>query len=842
MKRYFYILPLAVAAFFTAKMSAQSETQRVEIPPLLKTEWGQQAPFYYKTPVINGEHAKTGCVATAMSQVIYFHKFPSQGKQDVFSFDNFSFDFANHTFDYSKMKEKYDKSDNASDPSVEEVATLMYACGVTANMDYGVESSAGNFSMIPGALNEWFLYPLDGMGMLLKDYFTLEEWEEIVYEELSEGRPVLYMGGNGESSHVFVCDGYKDGKFHMNLGWYGEKNDYLPLSNLLTERVGKPGLWSMNSSQRIIRGVRLADEKEPGPLATASSFSFDPATNTFTLDGVSCYVNNTHIIPGIKLENADNSKEYLVWSGNEAILNRSNASISYTITLSDIEDGNYTIRPVYKLTDDSTDTPKVYPVFCKIVNTRYYIADISSNIITNPKEGSDIVVNVSVSEYNPASSFIKGENYGYGFTLFAENNGNTTITRVGVKFCDPETDEEVRSTNYTVSLAPGECKTISLGIPYTANPGEYDMYIYDNTTKQNFCDPIRVIYHSNAKIATVENSKYRYMPLSEDSDEAIILLPKTTTYAIDDEGDVEIESSVNLNGKDYRITELGPRLLYGREDITSLTIPSTVKKIDAGAFGNCTNLSEITVNAITPPEVHPSAFDASTVANATLNVPEGSVELYKESPVWNEFSYATEDEDDEPGSLYMSDFSIAPENYFVATLNLDTDKEYYGCQFNLQVPVGLTITPDGVSVADGLNKNFTVGQGAIKDDNTYPIVMYSSNNTAYPTGNTAILDIRFLADSDFKGGTVNISEILFSEAGDNNKFFDVAFEDTSCYVTVDLETSVEAIIPGNMPADIYNVSGIPVFSNINPSEVMSLLAPGVYIVKSKEKTYKILKH
>ena len=843
MKRYFYILLLTIAAVFPTKMSAQSESTRAEIKPLLKTEWGQQAPFYYKTPLINGEHAKTGCVATAMSQVIYFHKFPTQGKQDVFSFDNFSFNFADHTFDYSKMKEKYDKTDNASDPSVEEVATLMYACGVTANMDYGVESSAGNFSMIPGALNEWFLYPLDGMGMLLKDYFTLEEWEEIVYEELSEGRPVLYMGGNGESSHVFVCDGYKDGKFHMNLGWYGEKNDYLPLSNLLTERVGKPGLWSMNSSQRIIRGVRLADDKEPGPLATASSFSFDPATNTFSLDGLSCYVNNTHILPGISLVNEDNSKEYVVWSGEEAIINRSNSSIFYTVALSEIEDGNYTIRPVYKLTDDSSEQPMVYPVFCKIVNTRYYTADISSNTITNPKEGSDIVVNVSVSEYNPASSFIKGENYGYGFTLFAENNGNTTITRIGVKFCKPGTDEEERSTNYTVSLAPGECKTLSLGIPYTANPGEYDMYIFDNTTKQNFCDPIRVIYHSNAKITYVDNSKYRFMPLSEDSDEAIILLPKTTTYTVDDEGDVEIESSVNLNGKEYRITELGPRLLYGREDITSLTIPSTVKKIDAGAFGNCANLSEITVNATTPPELHPSAFNTNTIETASLNVPEGSEDLYKDSPVWSEFNYSTEGEEDAPGSLYMPNFSIVPGTYFDATIKLDTENLYYGCQFSIKVPDGLTIASDGVSVADVLEgKNFTVQNGAITDDNSYTIVMFSSNNTPYPTGNNSIIDIRFLSDPYFKGGTISISDIMFSEEGDDNKFYDVEFDDITCSVTTDVETSVEGIISNNMLVDIYNVSGVQIFSNINPSEAMHLLAAGVYIVKSKGKSYKILKH
>lgn len=843
MKRYSYVLLLAIAAFFPAKLSAQNEVQKAEIPPLLKTEWGQQEPFFYKTPVINGIHAKTGCVATAMSQLIYFHKFPTQGKQDIFSFDNFSFDFASHTFDYAKMKEKYNRTDNASDPAVEEVASLMYACGVTANMDYGVDSSSGNFSLIPGALNEWFLYPLDGMGMLLKDFFTLEEWEEIVYEELSEGRPVLYMGGNGESSHVFVCDGYKEGKFHMNLGWYGEKNDYLPLSNLLTERVGKPGLWSMNSSQRIIRGVRLAEDKAPGPLATASSFSFDPATNTFSLSALSCYVNDTRIIPGIRLVSADNSKEYLVWADHQATINRSSSTVSYSVALTDIEDGRYTIRPVYQLADDPAERANVYPVYCKIVNTRYYTADISSNNITNPEGGSDIVTNVSVSEYTPSSTFIKGENYGYGFTLFAENNGNTTITRVGVKFCNPETNEEERNTNYTVSLAPGECKTISLGIPYMANPGEYDMYIYDNATKRNFCDPIRVKYHPASKITSTEGSQFRFMPLSDDSDEAIMLLPKTTTYSTDNEGDVEIASSVNLNGREYRVTELGPRLLYGRNDITSLTIPSTVKKIDAGAFGGCANISEITIEAATPPAVHPSAFDENTLANATLNVPEESMELYKDSPVWSEFNYAADNEAGLPESLSMPDFTIAPGEYFDAVINLDTEKTYYGCEFSITVPKGLNIASDGVSAAYGLqDKNFTVGYGNKDDNDSYKVVMYSPDNSSFPTGNNPIINVKFLADGNFTGGTVAITDILFSEAGSNNVFYDVPFEDTTCHVTADVGTSVEAVSPENVLVDIYNVSGLRVLANVNPSEAISLLTPGVYIVKSKGKSYKFLKH
>lgn len=837
MKRYICILPLALA-IFPAKLSAQGDAQRPEISPLLKTAWGQQAPFYYRTPEINGEHAKTGCVATAMSQLIYFHQYPVQGKQGVFNFDNFSFDFANTNFNYSAMKEKYDKNDSPSDLSVTEVANLMYACGVTVNMDYGVESSSGNFSLIPGALNEWFLYPKEGMGMLVKDYFTTSEWEDVIYEELAAGRPVLYMGGNGASSHVFVCDGYRDGKYHMNLGWYGEKNDYLPLSNLQTERVGKDGLWSMNASQKIIRGIHLEKDEAPGPLATATSFTYDTSTGLFTLTGISCFVDNTPVVPGIRLVNTANSNETVLWADKEAVINRSSSTFSYSVTLSGLEDGEYTIRPAYKLASQN----EAHPVYCNILNTRYYTADISSNSINNPKAGSDIEVNVSISEYTPASTFIKGENYGYGFTVMAENTGNTTITKFGIRFCKPGTDEEVISSSYYDTLAPGDSRTVSLGIPYTAAPGEYDMVVYDAGSMTVLSEPIRVIYHDSREITTIEGSPYRYMPLSADSDEAMILLSKTSAANIMySEGEVEIESTAVINGKEYRIAEIGPRLLYGRDDITSLTIPSTVRKIDAGAFANCSNIAKITVEAPTPPSLHSSAFSAQVVSSAKLSVPAESVSLYREAPVWENFTY--DDASEVPTSMTLDSFTMASGSTASSSLVLKTTQEFTGCQFKMTMPAGLELTSDGIFVNEILKgRNFTVSCSDLNDDNSYTVLMYSSDNTPYPAGENPILDFSFISDPDFKGGLITLSDIVLSKE-DGDVYNDVGIDSSTCLVSTDISTSAAGIKDLSKEfVDIYSVSGIVIAGNVLFNEIKASLAPGLYILRSGTHSQKVMIH
>ena len=845
MNRYFYILPLALATLFPAKMSAQSVSPHTEIPPLLKSNWGQQAPFYYMTPVIDSEHAKTGCVATALSQVIYFYRFPEKGKEGVFtntgSTGDFSFDFANNTFDYELMKDSYETSTPDTDPSALEASKLILAAGVTVNMNYGVSSSSGTFSMIPAALSEWFLYPEDGMGQLSKDCFTTEEWEKVIYDELAAGRPVLYLGGNGTSSHVFVCDGYKEGKFHMNWGWYGEKNGYFNLSNLQTERVGDGSILSLNSGQRIIRGIRLKEDKTPEPLATASSFGYNAQKAAFTIEKISCFSNNTVITPGLRIIDKKGAVVKEIWSSANEVLGRKNSDIEFSVDLSGIDNGSYVIRPVYLLAESDSQNSQIYDVYCNIHNSRYLDAEISDHKITACTGKTDIQVSVDITDYYQYSSFIKSETYNSGFSVFAENTGNANITRMGVKLCSPGSGEELFSISYPESLAPGEARTVSLGIPSIATPGEYDLIIFDGTSKKDLADPIRIILHDGSKILTLEGSPFRFMPLSDEKGTATILYSKPASPA-ETSFEMVIDPEVKLNGKDYKITEIGPRLLYGRTDISKLVISENVEKIDPNAFSGCTNLSEIIIKASNPPVIHPSAFDASTIANAILNVPEGSVDLYRESPVWSGFKYAEEDEDDTPGNLIMPNFSIKPGDYFDATLNFDTENLYYGCQFNITMPQGLTIASDGVSVPKSLQDNgFTVGKSELKDDNSYTIVIYSSNNSPFPVGNTEILDINFISDVNFKGGTISLFDIIFSEAGDDRKFYDVAFKDTTCVVTADVETSVDVVVPANMPANVYSVTGVKVCSNVCLYEAMPLLTPGLYIVEIQGKSYKILK-
>lgn len=212
-----------------------------DIPALITTKWDQAAPYNDKMPIVNGRTALTGCVATALAQVLNYYQYPERGigthsyEWPIGSGTVYSFDYENNAFDWSNMLDHY--ADNAySEIQADAVATLMRACAIGVNMKYmenGMSESNGFAAFV--ALREIFGYPTaENVDQLLYQ----EDWEAMMYKEIHEGRPMVYSGYRTiESSmlgHAFVLDGYEshaDGNyFHFNWGWGGSSNGYYLLN------------------------------------------------------------------------------------------------------------------------------------------------------------------------------------------------------------------------------------------------------------------------------------------------------------------------------------------------------------------------------------------------------------------------------------------------------------------------------------------------------------------------------------------------------------------------------------------------------------------------------------
>ena len=232
------------------------------INPLLGTiKWDQATPYNIFCPIIHAIQAPTGCVATAMAQVMKYHQWPVTGtgtktyKASEVS-DSLTADFSGTTYDWANMTNTYDGYSTAAQDTA--VARLMYHCGVAVNMDYSPSSSGAYDNDIPAALSNYFGYDKNAQ-LYTRNYFSESEWINLIKTELNASRPLLYGGASLDGAgHQFVCDGYdSDNLFHFNWGWSGVCNGYFELSslNVMTPGIGG-GTGGFSIGQDMVIGVQ----------------------------------------------------------------------------------------------------------------------------------------------------------------------------------------------------------------------------------------------------------------------------------------------------------------------------------------------------------------------------------------------------------------------------------------------------------------------------------------------------------------------------------------------------------------------------------------------------------
>ncbi|MCM1293922.1 MAG: C10 family peptidase, partial [Bacteroides sp.] len=243
-----------------ASKAAPAKAVRAAISPLVATKWNQGSPYNDKCPLVNTTRTMTGCVATALAQVMKYHSWPATGTgANSYTWRNttLSMDFSTVTFDWDNMLDTYTSS--ATDEQKDAVATLMSACGISVNMNYGTGASGAVARNCAAALVNYFNY--DGsLRYLAREFFGLTEWENEVYNSLAAGCPVLYGGQSESGGHEFVCDGYSsNGYFHFNWGWGGMSDGYFKLTSLDPDSQGIGGAGGgagYNFDQDVIVGIK----------------------------------------------------------------------------------------------------------------------------------------------------------------------------------------------------------------------------------------------------------------------------------------------------------------------------------------------------------------------------------------------------------------------------------------------------------------------------------------------------------------------------------------------------------------------------------------------------------
>lgn len=301
-------------------LRANNTRATTAVSPLLgDIKWNQSEPYNNMCPKYDGTNlSATGCVATAMAQVMMYWKYPKELKADINEYETYTHklpvagELKGQKYDWDNMLPTY-TNNNYTQTQADAVAKLMLHCGKAVEMDYGEESGA---IVTPGRLAKYFGYDSDLMLDLMRSCFTLAEWTAIIDKELQAKRPILYSGITTNGGHQFVCDGSDgNGLYHINWGWGGYQDGYFDIT-ILNPGQGGIGAGNVtdgyNRNCNMIIGIQPDNGKVDEPLADVPSLIIE-------------YYNSDEFTSGIELTKAT----------------RNNTTEDFTIKINDCWDNIY---------------------------------------------------------------------------------------------------------------------------------------------------------------------------------------------------------------------------------------------------------------------------------------------------------------------------------------------------------------------------------------------------------------------------------------------------------------------------------------------------------------------
>ncbi|MDE6562474.1 MAG: C10 family peptidase [Muribaculaceae bacterium] len=479
-----------------------SHKTREEISPLLKTEWNQEYPYNLLCPKVDGHETVTGCVATAMAQVMKYHNFPEYGK-GTHSYlwrpgeEELSFNYDSTPFQWDRMDNTYDKE--SSNEARHAVAELMLGCGVSVDMHYEPGGSGAATVMMGESLIDIFGYS-KSLWMPNRAYYGYEEWEDMIYADLAEGLPVLYSGAGTDGGHQFVCDGYSsDGFFHFNWGWGGLSNGYFLLTALNPDHLGVGGgAGGFNTTQIATLGVRPGKEGDkPVYLFYNTDSFFSDMKEVKEGDDFRCggqYFNfSLATMPegsrlGLKFLSESTNEAYFAEGPNVEGYHPDDGRNDLQVRFPKLADGTYEITPVLKVDG------KWHPVRIPVGQAQMIVAVVKDGVATieNQKPASIFVTDIDL----PGKIY---RDHKFPMTFTVENIGDeefySTITPI---LLDSSGDVVSKSTFRPVDILTGEKEDIKDYVgkfselkDHSFAPGEYTMVFRDEAGK-NVSDPILV--------------------------------------------------------------------------------------------------------------------------------------------------------------------------------------------------------------------------------------------------------------------------------------------------------------------------------------------------------------
>lgn len=427
-------------------------------------KWGQGAPFNNQCPT----NCWTGCMATAMAQVMRYHEWPKEASNG-------------HSYDFSKMLPKYNGGQGDATQKAE-VAKLLHDVGLSLHMEYGTSSSGSVSTMYAAALRDVFHYN-SRLALVNRDCYTFGEWLKLTVGELQAGRPLIYDGVSSEGGHAFVIHGYNGltGLFVVNWGWEGMSDGEYDICVLNPPTTGVGAQLNDQFTQYQDCIVNLCPEEGTGSYVE-SIFTYNTYGGISTTTTTARVGGTANLIADMlyNFYSTSYSGEWgaLIKQGDEVIakcrvgtLSGSGATMQSNIQL-DVSGSTWTIPA-----DLPDGDYRVYGYTQRNGSSEYnllHVVCIKPNWVD--MKVRDGVCTFSQSEYYPNGLSVSNWSFDVktpevgssGLSCLVTNTSDEVIYgRFNLSFDAPKTLTKVyyNQTDYTIN--PGESVTVSFPVTYT---------------------------------------------------------------------------------------------------------------------------------------------------------------------------------------------------------------------------------------------------------------------------------------------------------------------------------------------------------------------------------------
>lgn len=237
MQQYQSFVDNATDEQIAGAMAFKAAAKHAKVDPFMEEKWNQGEPYNNMCPYYApGEKAVTGCVATAVAQILHYWSCTKNSivslHADIPAYNSYYSSFpevyAGEVYDWANMLNAYGGSETAAQNDA--VAKLMQHVGRSVEMEYGSTSYANASAE---TFTKYFGMDKELVHELPRNSFNISEWDKILYDEIAAKHPVYYTGSTSKNEgHAFVIHGYDDGLYYVNWGWGGYCDGYFDITLL----------------------------------------------------------------------------------------------------------------------------------------------------------------------------------------------------------------------------------------------------------------------------------------------------------------------------------------------------------------------------------------------------------------------------------------------------------------------------------------------------------------------------------------------------------------------------------------------------------------------------------